>query len=109
MVKDIEDVYTIIDSLIICKFSRGTYYKEFEDLAKVYTLVTGFETSPEEIRLKGERINNLARVINTREGLSRKDDHLPYKVMNYPIPDKGWHTNTRETQGVGHGRPNSHS
>jgi len=88
-VKDIEDVYTIIDSLIICKFSRGTYYKEFEDLAKVYTLVTGFETTPEEMRLKGERINNLARVINVREGFSRKDDHLPYKVMHTPIPDEG--------------------
>ncbi|MEM3579041.1 MAG: aldehyde ferredoxin oxidoreductase family protein [Candidatus Bathyarchaeia archaeon] len=88
-VKDIEDVYTIIDSLIICKFSRGTYYKEFEDLAKLYTLVTGFETTPEEMRLKGERINNLARVINVREGLGRKDDTLPWKVMNVPIPDEG--------------------
>ncbi|MEM3616859.1 MAG: aldehyde ferredoxin oxidoreductase family protein [Candidatus Bathyarchaeia archaeon] len=88
-VKDIEDVYTIIDSLIICKFSRGTYYKEFEDLAKLYTLVTGFETTPEEMRVKGERINNLARVINVREGLGRKDDMLPWKVMNQPIPDEG--------------------
>jgi len=88
-VKDIEDVYTIIDSLIICKFSRGTYYKEFEDLAKLYTLVTGWETTPEEMRVKGERINNLARVINVREGLSRKDDTLPWKVMNVPIPDEG--------------------
>jgi aldehyde:ferredoxin oxidoreductase len=88
-VKDIEDVYTIIDSLIICKFSRGTYYKEFEDLAKLYTLVTGWETTPEEMRLKGERINNLARVINVREGLGRKDDTLPWKVMNVPIPDEG--------------------
>ncbi|MEM3770652.1 MAG: aldehyde ferredoxin oxidoreductase C-terminal domain-containing protein, partial [Candidatus Bathyarchaeia archaeon] len=88
-VKDIEDVYTIIDSLIICKFSRGTYYKEFEDLAKLYTLVTGFETTPEDMRVKGERINNLARIINVREGLGRKDDHLPYKVMHCPIPDEG--------------------
>jgi len=88
-VKDIEDVYTIIDSLIICKFSRGTYYKEFEDLAKLYTLVTGWETTPEEMRLKGERINNLARVINVREGLGRKDDTLPWKVMNLPVPDEG--------------------
>ncbi|MBS7647203.1 MAG: aldehyde ferredoxin oxidoreductase family protein [Candidatus Bathyarchaeia archaeon] len=88
-VKDIEDVYTVIDSMIICKFSRGTYYKEFEDLAKLYTLVTGWETTPEEMRLKGERINNLARVINVREGLGRKDDTLPWKVMNVPIPDEG--------------------
>jgi aldehyde:ferredoxin oxidoreductase len=89
LVKDIEDLYTIIDSLIICKFSRGTYYRELEDLAKLYNLLTGFETTPEEMRLKGERINNLARVINTREGFSRKDDTLPYKVMHHPIPDEG--------------------
>jgi aldehyde:ferredoxin oxidoreductase len=89
MVKDIEDVYTIIDSMIICKFSRGTYYKEFEDLAKLYSLVTGYETSPGEMRVKGEGINNLARVINVREGLGRKDDTLPYKVMHNPIPDEG--------------------
>jgi aldehyde:ferredoxin oxidoreductase len=89
MVKDIEDMYTIIDSLIICKFSRGTYYKESEDLAKVYSLVTGFETTPEEMRLKGERINNVARLFNIREGLGRKDDTLPYKVMHYPVPDEG--------------------
>ena len=89
IVKDIEDLYAIIDSLIICKFSRGTYYKELEDLAKLYSLLTGFETTPDEMRRKGERINNLARVINTREGLSRKDDTLPYKVMHHPIPDEG--------------------
>ncbi len=89
MVKDIEDVYTVIDSMIICKFSRGTYYKEFEDLAKLYTLVTGFETTPEEMRIKGERINNLARLFNIREGLGRKDDTLPYKVMHMPVPDEG--------------------
>jgi aldehyde:ferredoxin oxidoreductase len=71
------------------QFSRGTYYKELEDLAKLYSLLTGFETTPDEMRRKGERINNFARVINTREGLSRKDDTLPYKVMHHPIPDEG--------------------
>jgi aldehyde:ferredoxin oxidoreductase len=89
MVKDIEDVYTVIDSMIVCKFSRGTYYKEFEDLAKLYTLVTGFEKTAEDIRIAGERINNLARVFNVREGLGRKDDTLPYKVMHMPVPDEG--------------------
>ncbi|MEM2971243.1 MAG: aldehyde ferredoxin oxidoreductase family protein [Candidatus Bathyarchaeia archaeon] len=89
IVKDMEDIYTVIDSLIICKFSRGTYYKEAEDLAKLYSLVTGFEMTPEEIRRSGERINNLARIFNIREGLSRRDDALPYKVMHHPIPDEG--------------------
>ena len=89
MVKDMEDQYTVVDSLIVCKFSRGTYYKELEDMAKLYSLVTGFEVTPEEMRLSGERINNVARLFNIREGLGRKDDTLPYKVMHLPVPDEG--------------------
>ena len=87
LVIEIEDLYTIIDSLIVCKFSRGTYYKGFEDLANYYTLATGIEMSAEELRLAGERISNLGRLFNVREGLTRKDDHLPPKVMSTPIPD----------------------
>ena len=89
LVKDMEDVYNLIDSFIVCKFSRGTYYKELPDMAKLYTLVTGFNMTPEELKKTGERINNIARLINIREGLGRKDDTLPYKVMHEPIPDEG--------------------
>lgn len=89
MVIDIEDLYTIIDSLIECKFSRGVYYESFRDLAQIYTLVTGIDMTPEELRVAGERINNLGRLANIREGFTRKDDHLPAKVMNTPIPDEG--------------------
>ncbi len=89
MVKDMEDQYTIVDSLVVCKFSRGTYYKGFEDMAKLYTLVTGFKVTAEDMRKSGERINNVARLFNIREGLGRKDDTLPYKVMHLPVPDEG--------------------
>jgi aldehyde:ferredoxin oxidoreductase len=89
MVRDMEDTYALIDSFIICKFSRGTYYKEMPDMAKLYSLVTGYEMTPEELKKSGERINTVARLINIREGLSRKDDTLPWKVMNMPIPDEG--------------------
>jgi aldehyde:ferredoxin oxidoreductase len=51
--------------------------------------VTGIEMSPEELRMAGERINNLGRVFNVREGLTRRDDTLPWKIMNVPIPDEG--------------------
>ena len=89
LVKDSEDVYALLDSLIICKNAKGTLYKELSDMAKLYTLVTGSEMTPEELSLAGQRINTLARLINVREGLSRKDDTLPWKVMNQPIPDDG--------------------
>ena len=87
LVIDIENLYTVIDSLIICKFSRGTYYKGFEDLARYYTLVTGLEMTAEELERTGARINVLGRLFNVREGFTRKDDHLPAKVMSTPIPD----------------------
>jgi len=88
LVIEIEDLYTLIDSLIVCKFSRGVYYENFNDLAKYYTLATGIEVSPKEMMITGQRINNLGRLFNIREGLTRKDDHLPPKVMSTPIPDE---------------------
>ena len=89
LVKELEDVYALIDSFIVCKNSKGAFYKELADLAKLYTLVTGVDVSPEELSAAAERINTLARLINLREGMSRKDDTLPWKVMNVPIPDDG--------------------
>jgi aldehyde:ferredoxin oxidoreductase len=89
MVRDMEDTYALIDSFIVCKFARGTFYKELEDMAKLYSLVTGYDMTPEELKKAGERINTVARLINIREGLGRKDDTLPWKVMNMPIPDDG--------------------
>jgi aldehyde:ferredoxin oxidoreductase len=87
MVMEIENLYTIVDSMILCKFGRGTYYQAFEDIARLYSLTTGIEITPEELRMTGERLNNLARLYNVREGFTRKDDHLPAKVMSTPIPD----------------------
>ncbi|TRO50251.1 aldehyde ferredoxin oxidoreductase [Candidatus Bathyarchaeota archaeon] len=89
MVRDMENLYALIDSFIVCKFSRGTYYKGLADMAKLYSLVTGIEMTGEELDKSGARINTLARLINIREGLDRKDDTLPWKVMNMPIPDEG--------------------
>lgn len=90
IVKDGEDLYDVIDSLILCKFSRGTYYDGVEDMANYYTLATGIKLSPEELMKAGERINNLARLFNIREGVgTREHDSLPPKIMNAPIPDEG--------------------
>jgi aldehyde:ferredoxin oxidoreductase len=58
-------------------------------MAKLYSLVTGVNMTPEQLRAAGERIINIARLINLREGLTRKDDTLPWKVMNQPIQDDG--------------------
>jgi aldehyde:ferredoxin oxidoreductase len=89
LVKDNEDLFALIDSFIVCKNAKGTFYKELADMAKLYSSVTGIEMTPQELGLAGERIITLAKLINVREGFSRDDDTLPWKVMNQPITDDG--------------------
>jgi len=90
IVKDGEDLYDVVDSLILCKFSRGVFYEGLDEMAKYYTLATGIKMTPEELGQAGERINNLARVINVREGKgTREYDTLPPKIMSVPVPDEG--------------------
>ena len=44
----------------------------------------------DELKQAGERIENLARVFNVREGIgTREHDTLPWKITNVPIPDEG--------------------
>ena len=89
LVKDNENILAVIDSLIVCKNAKGTFYKEFAEMAKLYSAVTGLEMTPQELEVAAERISTLAKLINVREGLGRNDDTLPWKVMNQPITDDG--------------------
>lgn len=84
LVMEDEDNYSIFDSLILCKFNRRLW--DYDRMARIYREVTGIPMTGEEMHKAGERITNLARIYNIREGLTRKDDHLPPRVMKLPIP-----------------------
>ncbi len=56
-----------------------------KNTASLMEAVTGLELTPEEIQKIGERINNLARVFNVREGFTRADDTLPERLMTEPL------------------------
>jgi aldehyde:ferredoxin oxidoreductase len=45
----------------------------------------GMSFTPDEIKMIGERINNIARLFNIREGFTRKDDTFPKRIMTEPI------------------------
>jgi aldehyde:ferredoxin oxidoreductase len=81
MVRDVENVYAVLDSLCMCKFTSmaifSTFNFEAEIYAKLLTTATGFYFDEKELKLAGERIFNLERLFNLREGFSRKDDVLP--------------------------------
>ncbi|MEW6456257.1 MAG: aldehyde ferredoxin oxidoreductase family protein [Acidobacteriota bacterium] len=81
-----ENIYAVTDSLGICKFichgfnSPGLLkYKHFSELIRV---TTGWEVSVEELKESGKRIVDLERMINLREGITRKDDTLPKRYFD---------------------------
>lgn len=90
-IKDVEDVYAIIDSYVICKFTRGIYESDAE-MAKVFELVTGIPHTEESIIKRGDAIVNLSKCFNIREGWTRADDHPPerfFKIAHTKGPNKG--------------------
>ncbi len=86
MVMDREDLWAIMDSLILCKFIRGVLNTP-DRLAELYTLVTGIKMTGDQLQKAGERIYNLEKAYNVREGWIKKDDYPPPRVMKDPIPD----------------------
>ena len=56
-----------------------------ETTASLATALTGMSFTSEDIWKIGERVNNLAKAFNVREGFTRKDDTLPWRLMNEPL------------------------
>jgi aldehyde:ferredoxin oxidoreductase len=84
-VKNQQDLFTILNSSVTCLFT--TFSLSLRHLVQSLYAVTGIETfsSPEEILQIGERTNNLVRLFNLREGLTREDDTLPERVLKEPL------------------------
>ena len=56
-----------------------------QNIADLVTAATGIPFTAEQVQQIGERINNVARLFNGREGFSRKDDTFPRRLMTEPI------------------------
>jgi len=104
-----ESLYAAINSLHTCLFTTPAYVLEpplvkytpqwllsrlmqylpavairlmdFSTFSKQYAAVTGIPMSPREFLKAGDRIHILERLMNTREGISRKDDTLPQRFL----------------------------
>ena len=87
MVKDKEDFAAVLDSLIICKFIRKCFSDFYAEVSDLYTQATGLDLSPTELRVAGERINNIKKAFNIREGWKTGDDWLPPRLFKDPIAE----------------------
>ena len=78
---DSEDFSAVLDSLIWCKFLRKAFADFYAESASVYSMITGWDMSAGELKRAGERINNLKKLFNIREGWRREDDTLPPRIL----------------------------
>jgi aldehyde:ferredoxin oxidoreductase len=77
------------DSLTQCRFvsERGFGGMLNAHYPRMINAITGWNLSLEEVERIGERIWNLERAFNVREGVRRSQDVLPYRVMHEPVPE----------------------
>lgn len=68
-----------LDSLLVCLFT--SFGVGEEELARILTATTGIEFKSEDLLRVGERIWNLERLFNLREGFTRADDTLPSRFF----------------------------
>ena len=80
---DSEDRSAVIDSLILCKFVRHCFEDFYPEAEELHELVTGWHV---DLRQAGERITNLKKLFNIREGWQPADDTLPPRVLTESLP-----------------------
>lgn len=79
-------IYT--DSMIVCHLAESIWgpLDISEWCVKSVNVTTGMQSSLEDAKKTAERIWNLMRAFMVREGFRRKDDRLPKRFMEEPIP-----------------------
>ncbi len=77
------------DCATMCAFILDTALPatSTQNTAALMEAVTGLIFTPDEVQKVGERVNNLAKAFNIREGFTRADDTFPDRLMTEPLKD----------------------
>jgi len=82
-----ENTFMAVDCLGICKYHTtflGATLPNYEEWSKLLYYNTGLEMSPLDIWTVAERANNMERLFNIREGLTREHDWLVDRYFDEP-------------------------
>jgi aldehyde:ferredoxin oxidoreductase len=77
---------TAIDCLDECLFTVFAFWAD--DYAKMLSPTTDVNYTGEDVLKVGERVWNLERLFNIREGLTKDDDRLPPRLEEEPMPNE---------------------
>jgi aldehyde:ferredoxin oxidoreductase len=78
-----QHISAVFDAIGLCKFA-GLVLSD-EHLARMLSAATGIAFEAQDLHIVGERIWNLERLYNLREGFTREDDTLPRRFLEEPI------------------------
>ena len=92
IVKTQQDMFCLANCSGLCLFA--TFAMNLDQLTPLFHSATGFDefASADYLLEAGERVNNLVRMFNIREGLTREFDTLPKRFLHEPLtggPHKG--------------------
>jgi aldehyde:ferredoxin oxidoreductase len=85
LVFELQNARAAMDSLGVCII--GSRAIGVEEMERVLAVTTGWNLSVKDLLKAGERIYNLERLLAVREGISRKDDILPARLLNETLPN----------------------
>ncbi|AMP20019.1 hypothetical protein AZF37_01450 [endosymbiont 'TC1' of Trimyema compressum] len=82
-----QDFCGTYDVATLCEFPATLALAETAQklIGDLLTATTGWGYSEEEIWVVGERLNNICRMFNVRDGFSRKEDTMPERIMVEPL------------------------
>ena len=89
MVIFIEHEHVVADMMGVCKWTTIWLGMPLtsKELSQLFSLCTGVRMEVSEVLTVAEKVINLERCFNVREGMTRKDDTLPSKYFEEPLPD----------------------
>lgn len=92
-----EDMYAAGDALGLCSFPTTADFTISPELAAaLFSAATGLEVDADELLRIGRRIVTLEKCYNVREGATRDDDRLPWRLMHEESPDRKGAINSEE-------------
>ena len=81
----------IVEALPSCVFLvRDTLGLDLRPWWNLFKAATGFDLEYQEFLKAGERLMNLDRLFNVREGFGRQDDRVPYRMSHEDVPKFGY-------------------
>jgi aldehyde:ferredoxin oxidoreductase len=98
-----DNIFAVIDSLGICKFIchgfNSPHFVDYNWMKKLIHCSAGWTVTERQLEEVGKRIIDIERMFNNREGISRKDDTLPKRYFDDPMPlnlSKGHHIDRKK-------------